>query len=74
MISKALKEIQAQTVQSYSLPIIGKLYLSQYVTPKVIKKSWKQIEKGVISKYLRKKDNRDQRVNELLAGKEFFKI
>jgi hypothetical protein len=68
MMIQAIHDIEAGTVASYKQQEIGKLYLEKTYTANVIKKVWKNFEKGVIREYVSKKAQRDKKVIESMVG------
>jgi hypothetical protein len=68
MMIQAIHDIEAGTVTSYRQQEIGKLYLEKTYTANVIKKVWKNFEKGVIREYVSNKAQRDKRVIEGMVG------
>ncbi len=68
MMIQAIKDIQNGDVVSYPQKTVGELYLTKWVTPVVLKQTWEKIERGIIPLYLQKKEERDQKVKEIMIG------
>jgi len=68
MMTKAIEDIQNNTVESYEPDALGTLYLSKMVTPEVLHSVWEKIESGVIGAYLENREARDEKVLKIMQG------
>lgn len=68
MMVRAVRQLQAGSLQRHPLPEKGRLYLSRMVTPEVLRQAWSNTEAGVVVDYLRQRDVRDAAVVPLLLG------
>jgi len=68
MMIRAISDIENNKVKDYPLEENGSLYLLKMVTPEIIKKAMKNIDGGVIAKYIKEKSSRDKKVIPLMRG------
>jgi len=66
MMVRAIGDIQEGKVHKIPLQQKGDLYLGSMMTPELRSKTWKNVERGVISDYLKDKVGRDKKALRLL--------
>jgi methionyl-tRNA formyltransferase len=62
MMELAIKDIQNDSIHAAPLPVKGKLYLASMYTPRRRDQTWRKLRKGVITRYLKDKEVRDEMV------------
>ena len=67
-MERAITDIENGSVQSLPLNERGDLYLGKMFTSKARGATWKKLQKGVISNYLKNKQSRDKKVLDSLIN------
>ena len=69
MMIQAIIDIENDRVKSYPQKRVGNLFLGKMVTPEILSRAWKNVDKGSIREYINNKVERDRQVIELMVGK-----
>ncbi|BBO88539.1 formyl transferase [Desulfosarcina ovata] len=72
MMIRTIKEIQNGTHVCHKLKIKGDLYLSEMMNVILLEKSWKNIEKGILSQYIDNKEKIDIKLESITNAKSYI--